>query len=240
MRIDIITLFPKMFSGPFNESIISRAQTNRLVSIHLHELRNFTHDKHKSVDDTPYGGGTGMVLRVDVIHEAIETVIKEARQGSLKPLIILLTPQGRRYEQSVARELTAKPWLIFICGHYEGFDERIRTFVNYELSIGDYILTGGELPAMVIVDTVVRLLPGSLGKEQSHQDDSFEEGLLEYPQFTRPDEYNGMKVPEVLKSGNHALIAKWRNEQSLERTLVRRPDLLTDIKVDNSTTDKVE
>lgn len=223
MRIDIITLFPTMFTGPLTESIVKRAVEQGKVTINLHQLRDFATDRHGTVDDSPYGGGAGMVLRVDVIDRALQSV-KE--QGTGEPYILLMTPQGQVFRQSIARQLAQKDWLILICGHYEGFDERVRNLVDAEISIGDYVLTGGELPAMVITDAVVRLLGGVLGKEASHQNDSHEHGLLEHPHYTRPEEYKGMKVPAELLSGNHALIDKWRTEQSLQRTRERRPDLL--------------
>lgn len=225
MRIDIITLFPEMFTGPLTESIIKRAVANELLTIKLHQLRDFALDKHGTVDDSPYGGGAGMVLKVDVMERAIQNVILQG-PADQKPYIALMTPQGRVFKQSVARELAVMPWLILICGHYEGFDERIRSLVDDEISIGDFVLTGGELPAMVITDAVARLISGVLGKEASHQEESHEDGLLEYPHYTRPEEYNGRKVPAELLSGNHALIAKWRQEQAVKRTQERRPDLL--------------
>ena len=230
MRIDVITLFPQMFSGPLSESIIKRAQEKGTVSIHLHQLRDSALDKHSTVDDKPYGGGAGMVLKVDVIDAALKAVIAQGKSDNITadPYIILLTPQGATYHQKTARSLSIKPWLIVLCGHYEGFDERIRTLVHEEISIGDYVLTGGELAAMVVVDSVVRLLPGSLGKEASHEDESHEQGLLEYPQYTRPEQYNGAKVPEVLLSGNHAEILKWRRNEAIKRTQFRRPDMLKD------------
>lgn len=224
MRIDIITLFPDMFTGPLTESIIKRAITNGKVEIKLHQLRDYSTDKHGTVDDSPYGGGAGMVLKVDVVDRAIQAVVQQ--NHIIKPQIILVTPQGRLLKQEVARELSQKEWLVFICGHYEGFDERIRSLVDAEISIGDFVLTGGELAAMVIADAVIRLLPGALGKDESNQDESHENGLLEYPHYTRPEKYNGQRVPVELLSGNHALIAKWRAEQSVKRTQERRPDLM--------------
>lgn len=234
MRIDIITLFPEMFTGPLTESIIKRAVSAGAVDIQLHQLRDYATDKHATVDDSPYGGGAGMVLKADVMDRALQSVI-EQRSVDLKPHILLMTPQGRLFKQSVARELSTKPWLIIVCGHYEGYDERIRSLVNEELSIGDYVLTGGELPAMVVTDAIVRLLPGAIGKEASHLDESHEQGLLEYPHYTRPEEYQGQRVPEELLSGNHALIAKWRAEQAYQRTRERRPDL-----IDNNLEDRVQ
>ncbi len=227
MRIDIITLFPDMFIGPLSESIIKRAVAAGKVEITFHQLRDYALDKHGTVDDSPYGGGAGMVLKVDVMDAAIEAV-KAQGPKELKPYIIAMSAQGRVLKQAVARELSEKEWIILLCGHYEGFDERILSLADEELSIGDFVLTGGELPAMVLTDAIVRLVPGVLGKEASHQDESHENGLLEYPHFTRPEEFKGMAVPEVLKSGNHAAIEAWRREQSIERTKKRRPDLLSD------------
>lgn len=227
MRIDIITLFPEMFIGPLSESIIKRAITAEKVSITLHQLRDYALDKHGTVDDTPYGGGAGMVLKVDVMDHALTEVKARGPQG-MTPYIIAMTAQGRVFKQAIAHELSGKEWVILLCGHYEGFDERILSMVDDEISIGDFVLTGGELPAMVLTDAVVRLLPGVLGKEASHQDESHENGLLEYPHYTRPDTYKDMSVPDVLKSGNHAVIEKWRREQSVERTKQRRPELLND------------
>ena len=227
MRIDIITLFPDMFVGPLSESIIKRAIAASKVNIHLHQLRDYALDKHGTVDDSPYGGGAGMVLKVDVMDAALAAVKMQGPKNTM-PHVIAMTAQGRVLKQEIARELSTKEWVIILCGHYEGFDERILSFVDEEISIGDFVLTGGELPAMVVTDAVVRLLPGVLGKEASHQDESHENGLLEYPHYTRPEEFKGMAVPEVLKSGNHAVIEAWRREQSVERTKQRRPDLLTD------------
>lgn len=217
--IDIITLFPDSFAGFLQSSIIGRAQKKGLVRINLINLRDFATDSYGSVDDRPYGGGAGMVLRVDIVSEAIKFVRKD---GST---VILLTPQGGVFNQAQAQNLCGKSHLILVAGHYEGFDERIRDLTDLELSIGDYILTGGELPAAVVTEAVVRLLPGVLGKDESSRTESFSEGLLEYPQYTRPEDWEGKKVPPVLLSGNHAEIAKWRAEQSRIRTKTRRPDL---------------
>ncbi|WP_172620555.1 tRNA (guanosine(37)-N1)-methyltransferase TrmD [Geobacillus thermoleovorans] len=223
MRIDILTLFPGMFSGVLNESILKKAQEKGAVNIRLVDFREFADNKHKTVDDYPYGGGAGMVLKPQPIFDAVEHVTA----GSPGARIILLCPQGERYTQKKAEELAQEEHLVLICGHYEGYDERIRQYLaTDEISIGDYILTGGELGAMVIVDSVVRLLPGVLGNEASPVDDSFSSGLLEYPQYTRPADFRGMKVPDVLLSGNHQLIAEWREKESLRRTFLRRPDLL--------------
>lgn len=242
MRFDIFTLFPQMFQGPFSESIIKRAIEAGLLEIHLHDIRAYTTDKHHITDDYPYGGGAGMVLKPEPIFAAVEAVLGEAvsRRG-LSPAgeaaaweeasavgvpIILLSPQGRLFTQSVAKELAGYPRVALICGHYEGVDERVREHLaTDEISIGDYVLTGGELPAMVIVDAVTRLIPGVLDAE-SLLHESHANGLLEYPQYTRPAEFRGWRVPEVLLSGNHAQIALWRRRESLRRTFLRRPDLL--------------
>jgi len=224
MRIDILTLFPNMFSGPFDESIVKRAIDNNIVSIVLHNLRDWGLGKHKTVDDYPFGGGSGMVMKPEPLFEAVE-VIKARGSDSSAP-VILLTPQGRVFNQKIAAEFANFGRLIFICGHYEGVDERVRKHLaTDEISIGDYVLTGGELAVMVVIDAVVRHLPGVLGSEESASDESHTKGLLEYPQYTRPQTYQGWEVPQVLISGNHAQIAKWRREQSILRTFMRRPDL---------------
>jgi len=218
----VITLFPEMFENVLGTSILKRAQEKKLVEIKLHQLRDWSKDKHRTVDDRPYGGGPGMVLKVDVVEPAIRSVIRDQGSGireSKKSRIILLTPQGKRYSQKMARELAQEERLILVAGHYEGFDERIREFVDEEISIGDYVLTGGELPAMVIIDSVVRLVPGALGDEESAKNESFEkDGLLDFPNYTRPVEYKGLKVPEVLLSGNHAKIEKWRKKMAKEKS----------------------
>ncbi|BBH26086.1 tRNA (guanine-N(1)-)-methyltransferase [Intestinibaculum porci] len=221
MKIDILSLFPEMFEGFLHTSIIKRAIEKGVVEIHVHDFREFAHDRHKSVDDTPYGGGQGMVLMCQPLLDCLKTVVdKDA-------LVILMSPQGQTFSQKMAVDLTNEKHLIIICGHYEGFDERIRDYVDMEISIGDYVLTGGELSSMVITDAVTRLLHGAI-REASHEDDSFSDGLLEYPQYTKPAEYDGAKVPEVLLSGHHENIRKWRLKQSLKRTYLRRPDLLRD------------
>jgi len=229
MHIDILSLFPEMFQVPFSTGIFKRAIDNKLVNINLHNIRDYTHDKHHTADDYPYGGGPGMVLKPEPIFEAVESIksdISSKEEADMLP-IILLTPQGRLFSQQIAQELSKYSHLILICGHYEGVDERVREHLaTDEISIGDYVLTGGELPAMVVVDAVVRLLPGVLGSEASPLDESHATGLLEYPQYTRPPEYRGWSVPEVLLSGNHAQITKWRREQIIRRTLERRPELL--------------
>jgi tRNA (guanine37-N1)-methyltransferase len=231
MRIDVLTLFPEMFLGVFGTSILGKARDKGIVSLSTVNFRDFSGNKHNTVDDMPYGGGGGMVLKAEPIFGAVEHLVaqKEERQseGDVKPRIILMCPQGTPFNQEIAQELSAESHLIFICGHYEGYDERIREFlVTDELSIGDYVLTGGELPAMVVIDAVVRLMPGVLGNELSAITDSFSDGLLEYPHYTRPAEYRGWKVPDALLSGHHAEIEKWRRRESLKRTLERRPDLL--------------
>jgi len=228
MHIDILTLFPEMFQGPFSSSILKRAIDRKLVSVSLYNIRDYTHDKHHVVDDYPYGGGAGMVLKPEPIFEAVESIKSGyvERESSRLP-VILLTPQGRRFSQEIAYELTKYSHLILICGRYEGVDERVcEHLVTDEISIGDYVLSGGELAAMVVVDAVVRLLPGVLGSEASAIDDSHATGLLEYPQYTRPAVYREWSVPPVLLSGDHAQIAKWRREQAIRRTLERRPELL--------------
>jgi len=221
MKIDVLTLFPGMFAGPLDESIVKRARESGSLELQVHNLRDWTHDRHKTVDDRPFGGGPGMLLKPEPIFEAVEALKGEETQ------VILLCPQGRKFDQAVARELAGASHVILVCGSYEGFDERIReALADAELSIGDFVLTNGALPAMVVVDAVTRLLPGVLGDEQSSKEESFSDGLLEYPQYTRPAEFRGMKVPEVLLSGNHAEIAGWRMEQARQRTASRRPDLM--------------
>ena len=221
MKIDVLTLFPAMFAGPLDESIVKRARAEGLLDLAIHNLRDYAHDRHRTVDDKPFGGGPGMLLKPEPIFEAVEKLSRE------KTRLILLTPAGRKFNHSIARELARQEHLLLVCGSYEGFDERVReALANDELSIGDYVLTNGALPAMVIVDAVTRLLPGALGDDQSAHDESFSCGLLEYPQYTRPAEFRGMRVPEVLLSGNHAEIEKWRLEQAKQRTKERRRDLL--------------
>jgi tRNA (guanine37-N1)-methyltransferase len=224
MRIDVLTLFPEMFESPLSYSILKRAQEQGIVAIAVTNIRDFTTDKYHKVDDKPYGGGPGMVMMPGPLFDCFEHVEKLApRRGR----VILLTPQGQRFDQARARELAGEDRLILIAGRYEGFDERIRMGLNAEqISIGDYVLNGGELAAMVVIDAVVRLLPGALGDEDSAKDDSFSRGLLEYPHYTRPEVFRGMKVPDILLSGDHAKIAQWRREQALERTKQWRPDLL--------------
>ena len=223
MKIDVLTLFPAMFAGPLDESIIMRARKAGLLELKIHQLRDWTHDRHKTVDDKPFGGGPGMLMKPEPLFEAVESL----KRAETK--VILLTPSGRKFSQKIARELAQEKDLLLVTGHYEGFDERVReTLADDELSIGDYVLTNGALPAMVVIDAVARLLPGVLGDDESARDESFSPGGpgLEYPHYTRPAEFRGMKVPEVLLSGNHAEIAKWRAEQARQRTRERRPDLM--------------
>ena len=220
MKIDVLTLFPEMFTGPIDASILQRGRQTGLLELRVHNLRDYTHDNYKTVDDRPFGGGPGMVLKCEPLFEALQ-----ALKGP-ETRVILMSPAGRRFQQSVARELAASPALLLICGAYEGVDERVREqWVDQELSIGDYVLTNGTLAAMVVIDAVTRLLPGALGDDQSVVDESFSQGLLEYPHYTRPADFRGMKVPPVLLSGNHAAIEKWRQDQARARTAQRRPDL---------------
>ena len=221
VKIAVLTLFPGMFAGPLDESIVKRAREAGLLELTLHNLRDYAHDRHRTVDDRPFGGGPGMLLKPEPLFEAVEKLARDTTR------VILLSPSGRAFNQAIARELAQLDDLLLISGHYEGFDERVREqLADDELSIGDYVLTNGALPAMVIIDAVTRLLPGALGDDTSSHEESFSHGLLEYPQYTRPAEFRGMKVPEVLLSGNHAQIAKWRAEQANARTKERRPDLL--------------
>lgn len=239
MRIDILTLFPEMFKDVLNCSILRIAQEKGLVQFHLHNIRDYSEDKHKCVDDRPYGGGPGMVLRPEPVFNAVEAVEKEVancshpeshpdpNKNSGKITKILLTPQGTRFNQDMAKEFACKDRLMLICGHYEGFDERIRIGLDVlEVSIGDYILSGGEIPAMVVIDSIIRLIPNVLGDKESPKTESFENGLLEYPQYTRPMEFRGMRVPETLLSGNHKKIKEWQYGHSVKNTTERRPDLV--------------
>lgn len=222
MNIHVLSLFPDMFSGVFGASILKKAQEKGAVNLEVTDIRTFSGNKHNQVDDYPYGGGAGMVLKPEPMFSAVEAIT-----AGKQPRIILMCPQGERFTQKKAEELAQETELVFLCGHYEGYDERIRQhLVTDEISIGDFVLTGGELGAMTVIDSVVRLLPGVLGQEDSHIQDSFSTGLLEHPHYTRPAEFRGMKVPDVLLSGNHAKIEQWREEQSLKRTFERRPDLL--------------
>jgi tRNA (guanine37-N1)-methyltransferase len=235
MRIDIVTLFPEICRAPLSESIMKRAQENRIVDLHIHNLRDWTTDKHHVVDDAPFGGGQGMVMKPEPIFAAVEELKQQTSNAQRptpnvqlqSPKVILMSPAGRRLDQEIARQLSQEPHLIIISGHYEGVDHRvIEHLIDLEISIGDYVLTNGAIAAVVLVDSIVRLLPGTLGHEQSAADDSFSNGLLEAPQYTRPADFRGSKVPEILLSGNHAEIAKWRKEQAIKRTRANRPDLL--------------
>lgn len=224
MKIDFMTLFPEMFNGVLNESILKKAQEKEAVEFRVINFRDYSSNKHNTVDDYPYGGGAGMVLKPQPIFDAVEDLKK---QSDTTPKVILVCPQGERFTQAKAEQLATEDHLLFICGHYEGYDERIREYlVTDEISIGDFVLTGGELASMVIADSVVRLLPGVLGNEDSPILDSYSSGLLEHPHYTRPADFRGMKVPEVLLSGNHKKIEEWREQESLRRTFTRRPDLL--------------
>ena len=227
MRIDVLTLFPEMFDCILKESILKRAQEKGLIEVHVHNLRKWAKDRRGTVDDRPYGGGPGMVLKPEPIFEAVASIKEEIKDKGYDTSIILLTPQGVKFDQNIAQGLSKSNHLILICGHYEGIDERVREYSStHSISIGDYILTCGELPAMVLIDSVVRLVPGVLGDEGSIKFESFTENLLEYPQYTRPPDYMGMKVPDILLSGDHENIEKWKREQSIERTKKTRPDLL--------------
>jgi len=238
MRIDIITLFPEICRAPLSESMMKRAQENGALELRIHNLRDWTSDKHHIVDDAPFGGGQGMVMKPEPIFSAVEDLRGESRKTPntehrtsnierAASKVILMSPAGRRFDQELARQLSPESHLIIICGHYEGVDHRVvEHLVDEEVSIGDYVLTNGAIAAVVFVDAIVRLIPGVLGDEQSAVDDSFREGALEAPQYTRPAEFRGWKVPEVLLSGNHAAIAAWRKEQSIKRTRLNRPDLL--------------
>lgn len=229
LTIDILTLFPEMFEGPLSASIVGRAREAGLVAIRVRNIRDYAHDKHRVTDDSPYGGGAGMVMKVEPLVEAIEAARADVSAGieESSPLVVYLTPQGRPYDQAMARGFAERQWLILVCGHYEGIDERVRQLaIDEEVSIGDYVLTGGELPAMMVVDSVVRLVPGAVGNPDSIRHESFWEGILDHPHYTRPEEYRGWRVPEVLLSGHHAEIEKWRRRKAFERTLRQRPELL--------------
>ncbi|RAL26475.1 tRNA (guanosine(37)-N1)-methyltransferase TrmD [Thermoflavimicrobium daqui] len=227
MNFDILTLFPEMFQGFLNSSIIKRAHEKGIIETNLINFREFANNKHQTVDDAPYGGGGGMVLKPEPLFEAVDHLLQNVSE---RPPIILMSPQGEPFTQRKAEELARHSHLIVLCGHYEGYDERVRQYlVTEEISIGDYVLTGGELPAMVLIDSIARLIPGVLGNETSAVSDSFSTGLLEYPQYTRPVEYRGYRVPDVLLSGHHKNIEKWRRQESLRRTWMRRPDLLQSV-----------
>jgi len=227
MRIDVITIFPGMFEAVLNESIIKRAQAKKKVIIKTHNLRDYTLDKHRKVDDRPFGGGAGMVMGPEPIFRAVEAIKVKLQTQSSKLRTILLCPQGKKLDQKLAKKISRYKNIILICGHYEGVDERVRQHLaDEEISIGDYVLTGGELPAMVLIDSVVRLIPGVLGEKKSLKSESFEGNLLEYPQYTRPANFRGIKTPEILLSGNHPAIEEWRRQAALGKTKKRRPDLL--------------
>jgi len=220
---DVITIFPEFFNGPFDYGIMRRGRENGLIEIRVHDLRDFTSDRHRTVDDRPFGGGAGMVMKPEPLFRAVEAVTN----GEPDLSVLLLSPQGRLFDQPTAREYAEKPRLVLICGRYEGVDERVaENLITDEVSIGDYVLSGGEIPAMVVVDAVTRLIPGALGCEQSAERESFAGGLLDYPHYTRPAEYRGLKAPDVLMSGNHSEIERWRRHKAIEKTLRRRPDLI--------------
>lgn len=227
MRVDILTLFPEMFQGPFSESLLKKAQDKELLGLNVINLRDFTSDKHKTADDTPYGGGVGMVMKPDIIARAKSKIQDPCLAGrQAKSKFILMCPTGKLLNQEKVKALAREEHLIILCGHYEGVDERVRELVDEEISIGDYVLTGGEIPAMVLVDAVARYIPGVVKEGDSVKSDSFHAGLLDYPSYTRPEDFDGKKVPEVLLSGHHAEIAAWRRKEALRKTLERRPDLL--------------
>ena len=223
MRIDILTLFPEMFDGVLSASMLGRAQASGLIDIRVHNIRDYTDNKHKKADDYPFGGGAGLIMMAQPIFDCMDAVLEGGRAKR-----ILLTPRGRTLNQKIAKELSQEERLVLLCGHYEGVDERVMTILDDEISIGDYVLTGGELPAMVLVDCVSRLIPGVLGSEESAADESFSDDLLEYPQYTRPANFRGMEVPEILLNGHHAKIQAWRLEQARLKTALNRPDLLTE------------
>jgi len=228
IRFDVLSIFPEMFQSPLNYSLLKKAQDKGLIQVFFHNIRDWAQDKHKMTDDAPYGSGCGMVMKVEPVEKALNAV----RKQEMDPLVVLMTPQGETFNQKIAAQLTEKNQIIIICGRYEGVDERIRQHLtDREISIGDYILTGGELSAMVLMDAVSRLVPGVLGNEQSVEGESFSQGLLEYPQYTRPAQYKGWGVPDVLLSGNHAEIEKWRKMESLRKTYKKRPDLLEKIQL---------
>ncbi len=231
MRVDVVTIFPGMFDAILGESMMKRAQENGHLSLGLWDLRDYTHDSHRSVDDRPYGGGPGMVMKPQPLFDAVEDIkqkTSEGPSGQLKSQTILLSPQGEKLTTSLAQELAVQEQLIMVCGHYEGVDERVRTeLIDRSVSIGDYVLTGGELPAMVLIDALMRYVPGVLGHEKATEEESFAQGMLEYPHYTRPQDFKGMQVPQVLLSGDHEEIARWRKEQAYLRTKKLRPDLLS-------------
>jgi tRNA (guanine37-N1)-methyltransferase len=223
MLFDILTLFPEFFTSPLKQSVVGKAIARGVIQVTAHNLRDYTLDKHKTTDDSPYGGGHGMVMKVEPMVRAIEALKAAKPQAT----VVMTTPQGERFTQKTASEFSALSSLIIVCGRYEGYDERIRAFADREVSVGDYVLSGGEIAALAIIDAVARLVPGVLGEPGSSESDSFSAGLLEYPQYTRPEEFRSMKVPDVLLSGNHAEIEKWRRREALKRTLMKRPDLIS-------------
>jgi len=227
MRIDVLTIFPKMFDAVLGESIVKRALEKGVVDINVVDLRDFTKDKHKKVDDKPFGGGPGMVMNAEPFFEAVNCIRRKTKDRRLKTRTVLLSPKGVTFNQKLAKKMSKYEHMILLCGHYEGIDERVREYlIDDEISIGDFVMTGGELAAMVVIDSVVRLLPGTLGNEDSHCEESFSKNLLEYPQYTRPADYKDMKVPEVLLSGDHKKIKEWRKKESLKITKRKRPDLI--------------
>ena len=228
LRVDILTIFPRMFAPVLGASIIQRARKAGRLAITAHDLRRYTHDTHRSVDDRPYGGGPGMVMKPEPMYEAVEAVTAKGRQRApdATPHVVLMSPGGERFTAAMAQALARQPWLVIICGHYEGVDERVHALADRVVSIGDYVLTGGELPAMVVIDTVARFVPGVIGHAQATAEESFVDGLLEYPQYTRPPTFRGMEVPEVLRSGDHAAVARWRRQQAQAKTAAARPDLV--------------
>jgi tRNA (guanine37-N1)-methyltransferase len=226
VRIDVLTLFPEMFAGPLSESILKQARESGLLTVRLTDIRDFAKDKHRTADDYQYGGGSGMVMKPEPIFEAVESVVADGERGSDGPAIVLLSARGRLFDQALAGEFAERSRLVLICGRYKGVDERVTSLVTHEVSVGDFVLTGGELPAMIVIDAVARLIPGVLGDMESAETDSFFEGVLGPPTYTRPEEYRGLRVPETLLSGNHARIRRWRRAEALRATLERRPDLL--------------
>ena len=223
MRVYVLTLFPEMFGCVLDSSILKRARQSGALDIRLVDIRDFTHDRHRTVDDYPYGGGPGMIMKPEPVYEAIDWVEEDLGR---KPYVVLMTPQGKKFDAQTAKRLAQRPDLCIVSGHYEGFDERVRLLASEEISLGDFVLTGGEIPAMAVLDAVSRFVPGVLGDEESASSDSFSDGLLEGPQYTRPPEYRGMRVPEVLLEGDHSAVARWRRKEAIRRTYKRRPDLL--------------
>jgi tRNA (guanine37-N1)-methyltransferase len=227
VRIDVLTIFPGIFDGPLRESLLGRAVAGGLVDVRVHDIRAFASDRHRQVDDEPFGGGPGMVMKPEPVVAAVEALAGEARDGARSPRVILLSPAGRRLDQRIVRDLAREPWLVLVCGRYEGVDERVVEALGAEeLSIGDYVLSGGEVPALVLLEAVTRLLPGVVGKEESLARDSFEDGILDHPHYTRPRAFRGMEVPAELLSGDHGRIAEWRRRAAEEKTRRNRPDLL--------------